>query len=229
MMEDDSLQSKFDAMKESLTELKETFASESKEVEDLLKTLNSNNHDVLTEIMECVAALDALHETNEEDEDEEESLAEALEEDEEKPEASWEEEAEDARKKRDIKRLLGRMFKSIALKTHPDKTKNPSLIDLYMQAQAAYKKEDLEEMYEIHAKVFKLPYKRIPLEQRLAELEVQFNVVFQAFNQHRQSDEFKLYQISKHYGERHADQAHRALLKEILNQRKRDLAYAREF
>lgn len=226
--EDPELAQKFKAMQESFEELRETLATETKEVAELLTKLNSNNCDVLAEIIACNQELDLILDANSEDSDDLDAFRALMEEDDEADGETSEidEEVYEQHVKKAL--AISKMFKEIALKTHPDRTKNGKMIDLFMQAQKAYKEGDLEELYRIHAKVFNKPYVKVPLEDRLKALELQFNIVFQEFSQHRQSDEYKLFSIAQNYGEGHANQAHRALLKEILSQRKRDLAHARE-
>lgn len=225
--QDDQILEKFNRMKASMSELAETYEAEAQKVTELMAKLNGVNFEILQEIQECEQALDKIIEDNQEDIEDVEAFLGKMEEDESgdtpKPEAELEE------TERNKARMVSILFKEIALKTHPDRSKNPAHKDLFMEAQKAYKKGDLETLTEIHSKVFNKPYTKIPLTERLKQLEIQFSALFNEFQAHRQSEEYKIYQIFLCYGQSYAEQTHRAILKEILSQRKRDLTHAREF
>lgn len=212
-------------MQRTLAEIKEVFIQETKSIEELMSSLNAENSDVIQEIMETLAALE--EDLNEYDFEDESEFSKAMEDGEEEAEEREEGGTDEA--EANMRRMVSKLFKEIALKTHPDRTRNPKLRSIYMQAQDAYGKQDLERLYELHSKVFNRPYKKIPIEKRIAELILQLDAAYYVLTEHRKSDEYRLLRMAETYGEEYAKHAHRELLKEILKQRKRDLAHAKEF
>lgn len=95
------------------------------------------------------------------------------------------------------------LFKAIAMKCHPDRTKIPRLRAVFVRANKAMRMYDLAELQEIYNDVMPLdaPYRtRIDWRSRYANAKVRLSIMQEKLNEISRSDGFGILQASLNHG-----------------------------
>lgn len=100
-------------------------------------------------------------------------------------------------------KLCKLLFKAIAMKCHPDRTKIPRLRAIFVRANKAMRMYDLAELQEIYNDVMPLdaPYRtRIDWRSRYANAKVRLSIMHERLNEISRSDGFGILQASLNHG-----------------------------